>query len=68
MTLPSVEPVGVKALADDFIKLLVRSERKASGIEELSEFFLTPDLQLRDIMHKHHGTNRHDSACSYSLE
>ena len=43
MTPPSVKPVDVMALADDIMKLLVRSNRKASSIAELSDTFMTPD-------------------------
>ena len=68
ITPPPVNPVGVMALADHIVKLLVRSDRKASGIGEWSGTFMTLGQQLSDIANKRHGANRHDSSCTYSLE
>ena len=59
ITPPPVKPVGVMPLADHIMKLLVRSDRKASGIGELCETFMTLGQQLSDIASKRPGMTVH---------
>lgn len=47
--LPAVKPIAAVPLADDVMKLLNRSDRNASCVQQSSENVI-PDQQFRDII------------------